>query len=82
MDYEKYDIITFEEDDKVIVLETLDYNGSTYLYVDKIDEKEENTLKKFHILRVEEDGYLEKEIDTNILMEIVQLFKKKIDIED
>ena len=77
MNYEKYDIITFEDDEKVVVLEKIDYEGYTYLYVDKINKEETTTLKKFHILRVEANDYLEKETDTSILEKILPLFTNK-----
>lgn len=82
MIYEKYDIITFDDDDKVVVLETLLYNGIGYLYVDKVDKEEKNTLNKFHILRINEDGYLQKETNTDVLMEILPLFNTKIKLTE
>lgn len=82
MIYEKYDIITFDDNDKVVVLETLLYNGIGYLYVDKVDEEEKNTLNKFHILRINEDGYLQKETNTDVLMEILPLFNTKIKLTE
>ena len=81
MNYEKYDVITFEENDKVIVLETLEYEGAIYLYVDKVNEEETTTLKKFHILRVDEDDYLQKETDTNVLTKLLPKFQEKIKLE-
>ena len=82
MIYEKYDIITFDDNDKVVVLETLLYNGTGYLYVDKVDDEEKNTLNKFHILRINEDGYLQKETNTDVLMEILPLFNTKIKLTE
>ena len=81
MNYNKFDIITFDDNNKVVVLEKIEYEGTTYLYVDKVNQEETNTLKKFHILRVDND-YLQKETDTEILTNILPLFSNKIKLED
>ena len=36
MSFKRYDVITFEENDKVVVLESLLHEGGEYLYVDEI----------------------------------------------
>lgn len=82
MNYEKYDVITFEDNEKVVVVDTLEYEGNNYLYVDKIDEQETTNLKKFHILRVCEDDYLQKETDNDILMKILPQFNEKLKKEN
>ena len=33
MTFKRYDVITFEEDDKVVVLEALVYDGNEYAYL-------------------------------------------------
>ena len=81
MNYNKFDIITFDDNSKVVVLEKIEYRGITYLYVDKVNFDETNTLKKFHILRVDGE-YLQKETDTEILTNILPLFSNKIKLED
>ena len=37
MSFKRYDVITFEENDKVVVLESLLHEGGEYLYVDEIN---------------------------------------------
>jgi len=82
MNYEKYDVITFEDNEKVVVVDTLEYEGNNYLYVDKINAEETTNLKKFHILRVCEDDYLQKETDNDILMKILPQFNEKLKKEN
>ena len=82
MNYEKYDVITFDYDDKVVVLETLEHEGIKYLYVDKVDVNETKTLKEFHILRVCDDDYLQKETNPDILMEILPLFNRLVKLNE
>jgi len=78
MNYKVYDVIEFDDDEKVVVLETLEYEGNIYLYVDKVNQEETTTLKEFHILRVEENDYLEKEVRIDILEKILPIFKDKV----
>ena len=42
MTFKRYDVITFEENDKVVVLEALVHEGNEYVYVNEIlpDESE------------------------------------------
>ena len=82
MNYETYDVIEFEDDEKVVVLEKIEYEGNIYLYVDKVNAEETTNLKEFHILRVEENDYLEKETDINLLEKILPLFTDKIKLKE
>lgn len=78
MKYEKFDVITYEDNTKVMVLATLDYEGNTYLYVDKVNDDETNTLNKYYVLRVCEEGYTQKETNLDVLSEILPLFNKLV----
>ena len=78
MGYEKFDIITLGNNTKLIVLETLEYEGNTYLYVDKVTDDEQDTLGQFHIIRVYENNIIQKETDINVLTNILPLFSKNI----
>ncbi len=82
MKFNKYDIITFEDDSKVVILESLEYDGEVYLYVDKVNEDESDTLNKYHILKVYEDGSVQKETNQDILTKILPLFNRKLKIEE
>ena len=78
MNCKKNDIITFSEDDKVIVLEVLEYEGINYLYVDKVNKEETELLKKYHILRINKDGSFQKEVDTEVLTKLLPQFNQLI----
>lgn len=76
MNYNIYDVITFEDNTKMIILDIVNYEGINYLYVDEIDEQEENTLKKYQILRECSNNTLEKEVDKEVLTNILKLIAK------
>lgn len=82
MGYEKFDIITLDNNEKLIVLETLEYEGITYLYVDKVNNEETDTLTKYHILRVCEGNIVQKETDTDTLINILPLFSQNIKLNN
>lgn len=82
MEYEKYDVIVLENAEKLIVLETIEYDGKKYLYVDKLNYDETDTLKKYHILRVCDNDTIQKETDTNVLTNILPLFSKNIKLDN
>ena len=68
MSFKRYDVITFEENDKVVVLEALLFNGGEYLYTDEINSEETELLGKYKILEVNyQDGTLDKVTDINLL---------------
>lgn len=81
MNYNNFDIITFDDNSKVVVLEKIEYEGITYLYVDKVNHEETENLKQFHILRVDSE-YLQKETNPDILTSILPLFSNKIKLEN
>lgn len=82
MGYEKFDIITLENNEKLVILETVEYEGNKYLYVDKVNNDETDILKKYHILRVCDNDTVQKETDTNILINILPLFSKNIKLSN
>lgn len=79
MSFKRYDVITFSEDDKVVVLESLLHNGEEYLFVNEILPDESDLTDKYKILRVNYDnGTLVKEVDVNILQEILPMFDEML----
>ncbi len=76
MSFKRYDVITFDENDKVVVLEALKHDEIEYLYVDTINEEENELLEKYKVLKVNyQDGTLDKVTDINILNTLIPLFK-------
>ena len=51
--FRKYDIIEFDENDKVVVLASYMYDGVEYLYVNKILPDESDMTDKYDILMVD-----------------------------
>ena len=82
MKYKKFDIITLKNNKKLVVLETLMYEGINYLYVDEVNNDETENLEKYHILRVEEGNIVQKETNPDILITLLPLFSKNIKSSD
>ena len=78
MEYKKYDVITLGDNTKLIVLETLEYKGNIYLYVDVVNDEETDTLDRYHIIKVCKNNSVQKETDLNVLTNILPLFSKNI----
>lgn len=77
MNYNINDIIIFDDTDKVIVLDKVYYEGAIYLLVDKINSDETKMLNMYHVLRVNENGNLQKEVDIDFLIKIITSLKLK-----
>lgn len=78
MEYKKFDIITLKNNSKLVVLEILEHEGITYLYVDKVNEEETDNLGEYQIYKVCENNVVQKETNTDILISILPLFSKNI----
>jgi len=78
MEYKKFDIITLKNNNKLVVLETLEHEGITYLYVDKVNEEETDNLGEYQIYKVCGNNIVQKETNTDILISILPLFSKNI----
>ena len=81
MNYNINDVIVFDDTDKVIVLDKIYYEGSIYLLVDKINSNETEMLNMYHVLRVNENGNLQKEVDIDFLIKVITSFKSKNGID-
>lgn len=79
MSFKRYDVITFEENDKVVVLESLLHDGGEYLYVDEINSDETELLEKYKVLEVDyKNGTLNKITDINQLSILIPLFQEAL----
>ncbi len=79
MSFKRYDVITFSEDDKVVVLEALMHNGEEYLFVNEILPDESDLTDKYKVLRVNYDnGTLIKEVNVDVLQEILPKFDEML----
>lgn len=67
----RYDVVTFDEDDKVVVLARFDYNGRKFVYVNEILSDESDITDVYKIMEIHlEDNTLEKVTDLELLKNI------------
>ena len=79
MGLKRYDVLTLDDDSKVVVIDSINHEGEEYIYTDEMDETGNNTKQKFRILRVcYEDGTIESVNDPKLLSDIVPIFEKNI----
>lgn len=79
MSFKREDVITFDDNEKVIVLEVLMHEGIEYLYVNEILPDESDLTDKYRILFANyEDGTLESVNDPELLQVLVPMFEEKL----
>lgn len=79
MSFKRGDVVTFAEDDKVLVFEVLLHDGVEYLYVNEILPDESDLTDKYKILYANyEDGTLVEVEDQEILKVITPMFLEKL----
>lgn len=77
MTFKRYDVITFEGNDKVVVLAALLHEGNEYVFVNEILPDESDVTDKYKIMVVHyEDGTLEKVVDPNLLQVLSPKFQE------
>lgn len=74
MNLEKMSIVELSNGKKIIILEKIEYNGVTYLYVDDVTNDESNTLDNYYIMKLNSNNTLSRENNPNILTEILPIF--------
>lgn len=74
MNIEKFNVIQLENNKKIIILEKLEYNGTTYLYVDDVKDDESDTLDNYYIMKLNNNNTLSKETNIDILGQIIPIF--------
>lgn len=80
MTFKRYDVITFEENDKVVVLEALLYEGNEYVYVNEILPDESDVTDVYKVMVVHyEDGTLEKVVDPELLKVLLPKFQELLE---
>lgn len=76
MSFEKYNIIKLNNNKKIVVLEKLEYENITYLYVDDVNEDETDTLDNYYIMRVNPNGTLSQETNKETLTNIIPILNR------
>lgn len=80
MNFGRYDLITFDDDDKVVVLEVVLYNGKEYLYVNQVLPDESDTTDVYKVLSPNyNDGTFEKIVDLELLNVLLPMFQEKLE---
>lgn len=82
MTFKKYDVITFEENDKVIVLAALIHAGNEYVFVNEVLPDESDVTDNYKIMVVHyEDGTLERVNDPGLLQQLSPKFQEILEKE-
>ncbi len=77
MSFKKNDIITFDTNEKVLVLAALKYEGSEYLYCVGLKNDEETPTEEYEILVADySTGTLDRVVDENILVQVIPMFQQ------
>ena len=80
MTFKRYDVITFEENDKVLVLAALVYDGKEYVFVNEILPDESDVTNVYKIMVVHyEDRTLERVIEPELLNILAPQFQKLLE---
>jgi hypothetical protein len=83
MTFKRFDVITFDEKDKVVVLEALEYEGEEYVFVNEILPDESDITGVLKVLKVNYDnGTLVLGTDKTVLNEILPKFKVMLEKEE
>lgn len=82
MTFKKYDVITFEENDKVIVLAALIHDNNEYVFVNEVLPDESDVTDVYKIMVVHyEDGTLERVNDPELLQQLSPRFQEILEKE-
>ena len=80
MTFKRYDVITFEGNDKVVVLAALLHEGNEYVFVNEILPDESDVTENYKIMIVHyEDGTLEKVVDPALLQVLSTKFQEVLE---
>ena len=82
MTFKKYDVITFEENDKVVVLAALQHEGNEYVFVQEVLPDESDVVENYKIMVVHfDDGTLQKVSDPALLSVLAPQFQTILENE-
>ena len=79
MSLKRYDVLTLDDDNQVVVIDSISHGGEEFIFTDEVDETGDDTKQKYRILRVcYEDGTIESVNDPKLLSDLVALFEKNL----
>ncbi len=75
----KEDIITINENEEYMILDTLELNNSKYLYCVQVDKNDMPTKEYRYLKGIEENNecYVEEILDENVLAAVITAFTAK-----
>lgn len=81
MTFKQNDLIEFEDNDKVMVLDAVKYQEEEYVFVNEVtgDSNDPTPTDKYKVMYVDySNGTLVKVIDPNILQDLLPMFETRL----
>jgi len=79
MTFKQNDLIEFEDNEKVMVLSSLEHRNNEYVFVNVVTGENLEPTGTYKVMVVDySDGTLQKVIDPNLLQEILPRFEKRL----
>ena len=79
MTFRQNDLIEFEDNEKVMVLDAIEHRNNEYVFVNVVQGDDLEPTKTYKVMMVDyTDGTLQKVIDPNILQELLPRFEKRL----
>ena len=79
MTFRQNDLIEFEDNEKVMVLDALEHRDNEYVFVNVVTGDDLEPTDTYKVMVVDyTDGTLQKVIDPNLLQEILPRFEKRL----
>lgn len=79
MTFRQNDLIEFEDNEKVMVLSSLEHRNNEYVFVNVVTGEDLEPTGTYKVMMVDySDGTLQKVIDPNLLQEILPRFEKSL----
>ncbi|MDD5980103.1 MAG: hypothetical protein PUC23_03225 [bacterium] len=79
MTFRQNDLIEFEDNEKVMVLDAIEHRNNEYVFVNVVQGDDLEPTETYKVMMVDyTDGTLQKVIDPNILQELLPRFEKRL----
>ena len=75
--YTRGKVVTFHDDDKVLILERIEYEGNDYVYINQLLQDETPT-SQFDAMVINADGSFEYVADPITLVSVLSVFQVKL----
>ena len=77
---DRFKVVTFANNEKVVVLENCIYNNRKFVYVNEILPDESDVTDIYYVMEIHgEDGTLEKIVDAELLKKLLPIFQEKLE---